>query len=190
MQSYCLIIIDMQNDFLDSLECGRLENLITQTNELIAAFRNRLLPIIWVRQEFRADLSDTFLEMQDKQVSVTIEGTKGVEIHAGLDRYPGDIVILKKRYSAFFETPLQRVLEDLGSKKLVISGINTHACIRMTAIDAYQRDYRVVLATDCTDSYDAEHAAMSIRYMRNKIACTLSNSDIMAELFGECAGSP
>ena len=48
----------------------------------------------------------------------------------------------------------------------------------MTAIDAYQRDLEVVLATDCLASYDEEHARISLSYMDGKIARTMSNEEI------------
>ncbi len=41
----------------------------------------------------------------------------------------------------------------------MLAGINTHACTRMTAIDAYQRDLAVILPREAVDSYDKEHAA-------------------------------
>ena len=178
----CLIIIDMLGDFLDRWEDEPRDQLITHTNELISAFRQHGHPVIWVRQAFRADLSDAFLEMRDKQISKTIEGTKGAEIHPGLDRQPGDVVILKKRYSAFFNTNLDQVLSELQPSQLVLAGVNTHACIRMAAIDAYQRDYRVIIATDCTGSHDDEHARVSLAYMQDKIARLRSNSDIISAL--------
>ena len=65
---------------------------------------------------------------------------------------------------------------------LLLAGINTHACIRMTAIDAYQRDWQVVLAADCIDSYDREHHEISLRYMRGKIAAVMSNDEIRTTL--------
>jgi len=59
---------------------------------------------------------------------------------------------------------------------------------RTTAIDAYQRDWPVVLASDCIDSYDKEHHAISLRYMTGKIASVMSNSQIFADLGGGTAG--
>lgn len=63
--------------------------------------------------------------------------------------------------------------------EVVLCGTNTHACIRMTAIDAYQRDLEVVLARDCIGSYDAEHARVSIAYVDGKIAEAMSSADIL-----------
>jgi isochorismate hydrolase len=65
---------------------------------------------------------------------------------------------------------------------LILAGINTHACIRTTAIDAYQRDWKVILASDCVDSYDREHHDISLRYMKDKVASVMSNQEISAAL--------
>jgi bifunctional isochorismate lyase/aryl carrier protein len=110
------------------------------------------------------------LEMRNKGIAVAIEGTKGAQLHAELDWHPNDSTILKKRYSAFFKTELDELLVKRRVGELVICGINTHACIRMTAIDAYQRDLRVVLAEECIGSYNEEHARVSLDYMSGKIA--------------------
>lgn len=154
---------------------------IHYTNELVQSFRAANLPIFWVKQEFKADLSDAFLEMKDQNISITIEGTHGAEIHEDLDRRSSDIVIVKKRYSAFFGTPLERLLNKKSISKITLAGVNTHACIRMAAIDAYQRDFRVVIAEDCISTQDEEHGRVSLRYMKNKIAELKSNKQILSE---------
>jgi len=74
------------------------------------------------------------------------------------------------------------VLGGLKVDGLILAGINTHACIRMTAIDAYQRDWEVIVAADCIDSYDLEHHEISLRYMNGKIACVMNNVEIRAML--------
>jgi nicotinamidase-related amidase len=104
MPRQCLLIIDLLNDYLDRCSPDCKARLVANTNSVVEAFRARGLPITWVRQEFRADLSDAFLEMRDKNISICIEGTRGAEIHADLDWRPGDLTIVKKRYSAFFRT--------------------------------------------------------------------------------------
>ena len=182
MTTHCLLIIDMLHDFLDRWEAGRRSQLIANTNQLVTAFRASDLPIIWVRQEFKADLSDAYLEMRDKGIANTIEGTKGAQVHGDLAYRPGDTTIVKKRYSAFFGTNLDEVLSTFGAPRLVIAGLNTHACIRMAAIDAYQRDLRVTLAVECIGSYDADHARRSVQYMDGKIATVMMNTQIIGAL--------
>ena len=182
MSSRALLIIDMLNDYLDQHSPDQRAALIEATNDLVATFRQHHLPVIWVRQQFKADLSDAFLDMRARGVSVTIEGTRGAQLADALDWDPGDLTIVKKRYSAFFGTPLDAMLEELGVVELVLCGLNTHACIRCAAIDAYQRDLRVIVATQCVGSYDAEHARMSLAYMSGRIATLMSNSEIKAAL--------
>ena len=172
----------MLNDFLDRWEPESRSRLIANTNQLIAAFRSADRPIIWVRQSFNPDLSDAFLEMRDRQIAVTIEGTRGAEIHGDLNRKLADTDITKKRYSAFFRTNLDEVLSTFGVDRVTIAGVNTHACIRMAAIDAYQRDLRVTIAGECVDSHDPEHGKVSLDYMDGKIAAVLSNKVIIDTL--------
>ena len=180
MTNPALMAIDLTNDFLDAWETDRRAHLIAATNDLVRHFRSAGRPIIWVRQEFRADLSDAFLEMRDRNVRMNIIGTPGAELDERLETRDDDITIVKKRYSPFFATHLDAVLAKMDIRSLVITGINTHACVRMAAIDAYQRDMRVILARQAIDSYDEEHARVSLRYMDGKIARVLDNETIRA----------
>lgn len=182
MTQRCLLVIDLLNDFLDHWDRQKVEMLVSNTNRLASAFRERQFPVIWVRQEFRADLSDAFLEMRDRRVELCIEGTRGAQLHSDLDCWPDDSIIVKKRYSAFFRTGLDDLLLRSGVSEITICGINTHACVRMTAIDAYQRDIRVVLASECIGSYDDAHAEMSLSYLDGKIARLVPVAEILAAL--------
>ncbi len=184
MPSNCLIVVDMQNDFLDRLGDEGREALIRNSNELIRVFRTAGSPVVWIRTLFSPDLSDAFLEMRDRQIAVAIRGTPGAAIHPELEQYEADIVVDKKRYSAFFDTELDEVLDGLSPDEITIAGVNTHACVRTTAIDAYQRDMRVLLASECIDSLDREHARISIAYMDNKIGIAMTNAQLTERLSG------
>jgi nicotinamidase-related amidase len=182
MKQPVLIVIDMLNDFLESWEQAERRRLTYSINELVQLMRSASKPVIWVRQEFEADLRDAFLEMRAKDIRVTIKGTEGCRIVPELAVAEQDPVIVKKRYSAFYGTELEKLLAHLSPDTLILAGINTHACVRTTAIDAYQRDWPVVLAADCVDSYDKEHQAISLAYMRDKIAVVMSNDEIRLAL--------
>jgi nicotinamidase-related amidase len=174
MKQPALIVIDMLNDFLQTWAPAAKQRLVRATNDLIASVRSHQRPVIWVRQ----DLGDALPEMRAKGIRITIEGTPGCRIVSELAVDPSDTVLVKKRYSAFFGTTLDQVLADLRPDGLILAGINTHACIRMAAIDAYQRDWQVILAADCIGSYDQEHHEISLRYMKDKIASVMSNQEI------------
>jgi nicotinamidase-related amidase len=141
MKRPALIVIDMLNDFLDQWPAAERKRLLTSTQELVAMMRGKGLPVIWVRQEFEPDLSDAFPEMRTKGIHITMKGTPGCQIVPELEVAAGDPAVIKKRYSAFFGTNLDQILAALQPDALILAGINTHACIRMAAIDAYQRDW-------------------------------------------------
>ena len=168
----------MLNDYLEKWPLASKELLLGSINELVALMRQFGHPVIWVRQEFEPDLRDAFPEMKRKGIQTTIKGTQGCEIVSDLAVAPSDTVIIKKRYSAFYGTNLDEVLDRLNADTVILAGINTHACIRTTAIDAYQRDWEVILAADCVGSYDKEHHEVSLKYMKDKIASIMSNEEI------------
>jgi len=182
MNKPTLIVIDMINEFLDRWPADARKRLLGSTLELLTMMRSRELQVIWVRQEFEEDLSDAFLEMRQKGIRSAIKGTPGCEIVPELKPADSDRVIVKKRYSAFFRTDLDRMLAESRPDALILAGVNTHACIRTTAIDAYQRDWPVILALDCIDSYDKEHHEVSLRYMQGKIARVMTNARIARAL--------
>ncbi len=172
----------MQNDFLDTWPVAARESILRSTHDLVLLIRSHGFPVVWVRQEFEADLSDGFREMKAKRISITIKGTSGCEIAPEMPVTVSDPVIVKKRYSAFFRTRLEELLAELRPDTLILAGINTHACIRMTAIDAYQRDWPVIIASDCVGSYDEEHHSVTLRYLQREIARAMSNREISAAL--------
>ena len=184
MPRMTLLIIDMLNDFFQqhSHLGEQRSSLALSINTLVRAFRAHAQPVIWIRQEFAPDLSDAFSEMRKYHISATIAGTEGCKLLPELDYHPTDTTIVKKRYSAFFGTELDALLKTLRPELLVIAGINTHACVRTTVIDAYQRDYEVILATDCIASYDEAHHEMSKHYLERAIAQLLPNTEILKKL--------
>lgn len=178
-----LLVIDMLNDFFRSGHLmERREGLVNSINELLGAFRECGEPVTWVRQEFEPDLSDAFLEMRRQAIAMTIAGTQGAEILPELDYATTDAVIVKKRYSAFFRTELDQVLEDTRTEHLVVAGVNSHACVRTTVIDAYQRDLAVVVAEDGVASSDPQHHVVTKKYLDGKIARFMPNAEILGYL--------
>lgn len=175
-----LIIIDMQKDFFKKEELERQkQTLVNNINDLISIFRKQKVPIIWIKQTWKPDLSDAHLGNKKSGEKLVIEGTEGNQLLDKLDYRDDDHLVIKKRYSGFFKTTLENLLNKLKADTLVVCGINTHACVRMTVIDAYQRDYEVIVAKDCVGSYNKEHHDVSMSYFSPTIAQIKSNKDII-----------
>jgi maleamate amidohydrolase len=177
-----LLIIDMLIDFLDPWSEADRAPLVEAIRLLVQEFRAAGHPIIWVRQEFEPDLSDAFQEMRYKNIRITIRGTRGCKIIPELIPCPDDPHVIKKRYSAFFGTNLDRLLLVHAVDTVVLAGINTHACVRTTAIDAYQRDLNVIIPREAVGSYDRNHEDISLRYMNGKIASVLSAAAVVSRI--------
>jgi nicotinamidase-related amidase len=120
--------------------------------------------------------------VRDKGVRIVIEGTPGAALLPELICTPADYRVVKKRYSPFFGTGLDELLKTIGAKRLIIAGVNSHACIRAAVTDAYQRDLEVLLASDCVDSYDSEHHDVTMRYLDGRLARAVTNDNLQAEI--------
>jgi bifunctional isochorismate lyase/aryl carrier protein len=109
-----LLVVDMQNDFLEKWPVASRECLLRSTCDLVSSMREYGCPIVWVRQEFEPDLRDAFLEMKSKRISITIKGTPGCEIARELPVAQSDPIVVKKRYSAFSEPGSKRFSESFN----------------------------------------------------------------------------
>jgi nicotinamidase-related amidase len=176
-----IVVVDMVADMFIAPElAAQRDNLVAAINKLLAHGREVGHLIVWVRQEFAEDLSDAPLQFRLEQIHRTIGGTPGAMLLGELDSAPSDTVIIKKRYSAFFGTKLYEYLQDKGTRSIVVVGVNTHACVRTTAIDAYQHDYPVYVISDCVGSYDLEHHEVTLRYIDGKIGTVLSLAEFIS----------
>lgn len=184
MKNLVLIVIDLVQDYFNpalwpnsQLPEAR-QRLVAATNELAALFRAHNLPVIWFRQEFAPDLSDAFLHVQRSGKPYAIQGTAGCQLLPELQIKPEDRILVKKRYSAFFQTDLDTVLGRLQPQTLVLAGITTAWCVRSTAVDAYQRDYRVLLAKEAMAGFTARDHLESLHAMNGLVGIALSNAEI------------
>ena len=141
--------------------------------------RNRGQPVIWVRQEFEPDLRDAYREMKAKGIRITIKERRAARSFQNWLSLPRTLLSSRSGIAPFYGTDLDETLETLRAESIMLAGINTHACIRTTAVDACQRDWMVVLALDCIDSYDLGHHQVSLKYLKNKIAAVRTNQETL-----------
>ena len=78
------------------------------------------------------------------------------ELIPELDRQPGDIVILKRQWGAFYGTDLDLQLRRRGLTTIVLCGIATEFGVESTARDAYERGYELIFAEDAMTGTSAE----------------------------------
>jgi ureidoacrylate peracid hydrolase len=94
----------------------------------------------------------------DRLRRAVVEDTWNTAIVPELAPHPGDLVVGKTRYSAFFDTALDDELKAIGAKYLIFTGATTSVCVESTVRDAMFRDYVCVVLDDCTAHPIAVHA--------------------------------
>ena len=111
MKKYAVLVVDMLNDFVTgALGCDRARAIVKPTQELLEEARKNNVPVIFC--------NDSHLKGVDNELKLwgdhAIRGTKGAEVIPELPIKDNDYVILKRRYSSFFQTDLDLLLKELG----------------------------------------------------------------------------
>jgi len=156
-----LLIVDMQNDFVrpdGPMPVPSAEEVIPKVRNILDFFRRLRLPVIHVIREHRQDASDVEISRIEKfkQRNYGLKGTKGAEIIDELKPVPGETVLAKKRFSAFFATELPLILDRIRPEYVVIAGIQTPNCIRHTAVDSLCHNFKTIVVSDATTAATAE----------------------------------
>jgi nicotinamidase-related amidase len=170
--SAVLVTIDTQVDTLDGqpLEVAGTSAAVPQIAGLAAAFRGAGRPIVHIVRLYRRDGSNVDLCRRsaiESGAKILAPGSSGSQLAPGIVEQPGfaldagellegqlqevgpgEVVIYKPRWGAFYETPLENHLRKLGVSTIVFCGCNFPNCPRTSIYEASERDFRVVLAQD------------------------------------------
>lgn len=169
-----LLIIDMQYGFVDSSSALCVAGAATTVPACARALnraRSLDMPVFHVIRKYAADGSDVeavrYRSWSEggKPISEACADKRTLEEPTSIAPHPGDRVIMKPRFSAFFGTQLDLILRRLGVDTVVLAGTTTPNCIRSTCYDAMSLDYNVVLLEDCTSSRTPEVQEANIEDM-------------------------
>lgn len=189
-EASALLVVDMQRFFLDpdsaTFTCGGPPILPT-VSRLVEGFRAAGRPVLFTRHVHHpAGLDSGIMGWWWK--GKCLEGSPESEIHPLLAPLPDEKVVLKHRYSAFYDTDLGTVLRCLGIEDLVIAGVMTNLCCESTARDAYFRDLRVFVPADGTGTVTEEMHVASLLNLAFGFASVTTAGAILSRLEGP-AGS-
>jgi nicotinamidase-related amidase len=176
---YALVVIDMQNDFVRSIPRKKANFIARNINALCRCFNSKRLPIYVVCTEHEPDGSDALPKAREEKVIPAIKGSEGALLFKKVTIPESAHIIKKKKYSAFFETSLARSLRNFRGA-LVVTGINTHACIRSTVVDACQMNMCVIIPDNCVASYDAEFHRETMRYLGSRVGLVLPSEMVIS----------
>jgi nicotinamidase-related amidase len=160
-----LLLIDVINHF-DFPDGEQLLQRALPAAKNIAALKRRAneagIPAIYVNDNFgrwRSDFKKIVAHCRDES-----RGRPFVEL---LLPDEDDYFVLKPKNSGFYSTTLDLLLTHLGAKNLILTGIQGNNCVLFTANDAYMRDYKLFVPSDCTASNTDEENEHALAQMEN-----------------------
>jgi len=167
-----VVIVDMQNAFaakggmldIAGVDISDAARVVDSIRKVLEAARRVRVQVVYVQMGYKPDLSNSGgpnspnfhkeLAMHlmncrpELKGKLLTEGTWDFAIVDELKPEPGDLVVLKTRYSGFAGTTLDSQLHTRGIRYLFFAGIATNVCVESTLRDAYFQDYWPILIAD------------------------------------------
>ena len=149
-----LVVIDMANAWTrpdNAVSCEEMDTIIPAHEALLQAFRAKGLPIIFTTTAYEVidgSFSDAGLWHYKIPAETLAVGSEAVEIDDRIAPGKGEIVITKKRASAFHGTPLAGMLQAAGVDTVVITGVTASACVRNSVEDAIADGFRPIVVKE------------------------------------------
>jgi nicotinamidase-related amidase len=163
--SVALLMIDVIND-LEFEGSDQLMRYVRPMAQRLAELKQRAraanIPVIYVNDNYGKWQSD-FTKLVDRCLHDDVRGKELVE---ALRPDEHDYFVLKPKHSGFFSTTLEVLLEYLNVRTVILTGLAGNICILFTANDAYMRDLRLLVPSDCCASNEASDNEYALSQMR------------------------
>lgn len=177
----CLLVIDIQNDFMHpqgsqiqhgvhGLTDEDRAQIVGNNLRLLKVMRAKGWPIIYVKslrgQDRFVDTASARMALRKRSMEYRTDGSWGAEIVDELKPEPKDYVIGKRGHSAFGTTHLHRMLRNLGVNTIVVTGGSVVGCVADSTREGVGLGYRVILVGDATyppDKRDIGLASLGTR---------------------------
>jgi nicotinamidase-related amidase len=160
-----LLLIDVIND-LDFPEGDQLLRHALPMARQIAALKERAkrdgVPVIYINDNFGRWRSDFNAQVEH----CLRDGVRGEPVVKLLQPGDDDYFVLKPKHSGFFSTTLDTLLEYLGTRAVILTGLAANICVWFTANDAYMRDFYLAVPGDCVASNTKEENDYALDQMR------------------------
>ncbi len=179
-----LMIVDMVKDFTEpagAVYYPETGAILPNIRKVLQKCRENHVLIVFLQQRMRKGKPDpAFAGMRPN----CIEGSGGEELDSSLTVEEGDYIIPKRRYSGFFGTDLDLVLRENGIDTVVVAGTKTNCCVRATVEDAFYRNYKVVVLSDCVSTNSEEITQVHLDDIRRYFG-TVTDSGTWLQCLGK-----
>jgi bifunctional isochorismate lyase/aryl carrier protein len=178
-----VLVHDMQRYFLRPFPAGQSPRteLVANVMKLLAAARAARVPVLYTAQPGGMSRQDRGLVHDFWGPGMSAEETdRGIIDDVAPE--PGDAVLTKWRYSAFFRSDLEERLRRAGRDQLIVCGVYAHMGCLITACDAFSRDIQPFLVADALADLSLDEHLMALRFAARRCGVPLTTADVLAEL--------
>ncbi|KAJ5374331.1 hypothetical protein N7517_006337 [Penicillium concentricum] len=166
-----LLILDVQNGVIDRLD--NTEPYLERLASIVTSARKINVKIIHVITGFRPGYPENHPNNSSVPAVVArgeyIEGQSSVQVHPAIAPVSGEVVIIKRRISAFFATELDMLLRCANVESIVVAGLITSGAVLSTVRQAMDMDYRITVLEDgCMDRDEELHRVLMEKVFARK----------------------
>lgn len=178
-----LLLVDIQRDYLVQPGLAPAAGmLLERIARLLTTCRAIALPVLHAHTRTEREGINRMAHLHERDIWYCVEGTPGAATPPEAEPLPAEEVFYKYTFNALTNDALQTALTRLGVRTLIIAGVHLHACVRETALAAYQLGYQVWIVDDAVASYDLLHAEVSREYLGNRGMEFLTTDEVLIRL--------
>ena len=181
-----LVLVDLVNGFTDPA-CplgGNYPDVVAANVELLAAFRAASLPIFFTTVVYHTENQARVFRDRVPALDVLTPDSEWVKINAELKRRSDEPIIEKQWASGFFKTDLKTQIVKTHADSLIITGLTTSGCVRATALDGLQHDYKVFIPAGAVGDRNSDAHTANLFDLHAKYADVVSVQDVTDHIKG------
>ncbi len=209
LMSAAMVIVDMQNAFakkggvfdMAGLDISQAAKITDTIRRILERVRQTPMKVVYLQMGYQDDLSDSggpgspnwhkeialrlMRERPELGAKLLTRNSWDFAIVDELRPSPGDVVVVKSRYSGFAGTELHSLLSASKVRFLFFAGIASNVCVESTLRDAFFLDYWPILVSDATTQAGPEflHQA-TVQNVENHFGWTLTAEELLRGLTG------
>jgi len=180
-QRPALVLVDIIRGFTDP-DCplgSEADEVVEANRKLLAAFRAKGLPVFFTTVVYHNDQQARVFRDRVPALELLTPDSHWIEVDPRLEPLPGECIVEKQWASGFFKTNLDESLRELGVDSLVVTGLTTSGCVRATAVDGLQYDYKVVVPAEAVGDRNPDAHCANLFDMNAKYADVLDLDTVL-----------
>ena len=178
-----LVVIDLQKGIVGRQTAPYASDIVVKNTAAIAeAFRKNGMPVFLVRVAFSLDGKDALRPVVDAPWPAQTPPPGWADIVPEVGPKPGDFVITKHQWGAFYGTELDLEFRRRGITTIVMCGIATNIGVESTARFAYEYGYNQIFAEDAMSALSIEEHSFTVARIFPRIGLVRKTAEILSDL--------